>query len=279
FINRNHYAAWGLMVLPLAWAKFSERRSRLELRAFWGLVVLVVGISILFSRSRAGLGLFLLAFPLYAWLSRPAKRGASRRVHPERVHRERALALGLGVGLVLLAGVVTLAVDSGALLARWPGVAELFIHPESLDEHRWQIWRDTWPMIRDHLWLGSGLETYGVLSDSYRSFYSNLRWLQAHNDYLQWLAETGLVGAGLAVWFLVALARRGAERLRQATSGTERRLVAAALTGCLLVLLHSLVDFPLRIPANALLFAALLAMIAAPASPPPAGPARASEHS
>jgi len=273
FINRNHYAAWGLMVLPLAWAKFSERRSRLELRAFWGLVVLVVGISILFSRSRAGLGLFLLAFPLYAWLSRPAQRGASRRVHPERVHRERALALGLGVGLVLLAGVVTLAVDSGALLARWPGVAQLFIHPESLDEHRWQIWRDTWPMIRDHLWLGSGLETYGVLSDSYRSFYSNLRWLQAHNDYLQWLAETGLVGAGLAVWFLVALARSGAEKLRDAASGSERRLVAAALTGCLLALLHSLVDFPLRIPANALLFAALLAMIAAPA-----GPARASER-
>ena len=91
---------------------------------------------------------------------------------------------------------MTLAVDSGALLARWPGVAELFIHPESLDEHRWQIWRDTWPMIRDHLWLGSGLETYGVLSDSYRSFYSNLRWLQAHNDYLQWLAETGLVAPG-----------------------------------------------------------------------------------
>ncbi|HKZ52281.1 MAG TPA: O-antigen ligase family protein [Candidatus Acidoferrales bacterium] len=266
FINRNHYAAWGLMVLPLAWAKFSERRSRLELRAFWGLVALVVGISILFSRSRAGLGLFLLAFPLYAWLSRPAKRGASRRVHPERVHRERALALAVGLGIVLLAGLVTLAVDSGALSARWPALEELFIRPEALDEHRWQIWRDTWPMIRDHLWLGSGLETYGVLSDSYRSFYSNLRWLQAHNDYLQWLAETGLVGAGLAVWFLVALARRGAERLRQATSGTERRLVAAALTGCLLVLLHSLVDFPLRIPANALLFAALLAMIAAPAA-------------
>ena len=273
FINRNHYAAWGLMVLPLAWAKFSERRSRLELRAFWGLVVLVVGISILFSRSRAGLGLFLLAFPLYAWLSRPAKRGASRRVHPERVHRERALALGLGVGLVLLAGLVTLAVDSGALSARWPALEELFIRPEALDEHRWQIWRDTWPMIRDHLWLGSGLETYGVLSDSYRSFYSNLRWLQAHNDYLQWVAETGLVGAGLAVWFLVALARSGAEKLRDAASGSERRLVAAALTGCLLVLLHSLVDFPLRIPANLLLFAALLAMIAAPT-----GPTRASER-
>jgi len=286
FINRNHYVAWCLMALPLAWAKFSERRPRPEVRAFWGLALLVLGISILLSRSRAGIGLFLLAFPLYAWLSR---RGRAR---PAR-------ALALGLGLVLLAGLATLAVDSGALSARWPALEELFIRPEALDEHRWQVWRDTWPMIRDHLWLGSGLETYGVLSDSYRSFYSNLRWLQAHNDYLQWLAETGLVGAGLAAWFLVALARAGAQKLRRlalpalsvaegskrsgdpeprsfgaegsvregATSGTERRLIAAALTGCLLVLLHSLVDFPLRIPANALLFAALLAMIAAPPSP------------
>ena len=260
FINRNHYAAWGLMALPLAWAKFSERRSRVELRVFWGLVALVVGVSILFSRSRAGLGLFLLALPLYAWLSRPARQGRSART------------LALGAGVLLLAVLATLAVDSGALLARWPDLAELFVRPQSLDEHRWQIWRDTLPMIRDHLWLGSGLETYGVLSDSYRSFYSDLRWAQAHNDYLQWLAETGLVGAGLALWFLVVLARSGAEKLRAAASGSERRLVAAALTGCLLVLLHSLVDFPLRIPANLLLFAALLAMIAAPAGPREAPP-------
>jgi O-antigen ligase len=252
FINRNHYAAWALMALPLAWAKFSERRARVELRVFWAFVVVVVGISVLFSRSRAGVGLFALALPLYAWLSRRAQRGTSRQ------------ALAWGLGLVLLAGLLTLAVDSGALLGRWPAAEQLFIRPESLDEHRWQIWRDTWPMIRDHLWLGSGLETYGVLSDSYRSFYSNLRWAQAHNDYLQWLAETGLVGAGLAVWFLVALARSGAEKLREAASGSERRLAAAALTGCLLALLHSLVDFPLRIPANLLLFAALLAMVAAP---------------
>src|SRR3990167_3218462 len=132
FINRNHYVAWCLMVLPLAWAKFSERRPRPEVRAFWGLALLVLGISMLLARSRAGLGLFLLAFPLYAWLSRPARRGGSRRVHPERVHRERALALAVGLGIVLLAGLVTLAVDSGALSARWPGGAELFIQdPQS----------------------------------------------------------------------------------------------------------------------------------------------------
>lgn len=252
FINRNHYAAWMLMVLPLAWMKVSQRARRREVRVFWALVLVALGISILFSRSRAGLLLFLLAYPLYAWLGR-------RRELPAR----RALAFGLG--LVLLAGLATLALDTGAVIHRWQTLATLFSQPEPLDRYRWQMGRDTLALARDHLGLGSGLETFGVLSDSYRSFYSNQRWLQAHNDYLQWLAETGLVGAGLAVWFLAALGRAGREKLRQ-LNGAPRQLVAAALAGCLLALLHSLVDFPLRIPANALLFAALLALIAAPAA-------------
>ena len=46
--------------------------------------------------------------------------------------------------------------------------------------------------------------------------------------------------------------------------GEARQRVAAALAGCLLVLLHSGVDFPLRIPANALLFVALLAIVTVP---------------
>lgn len=251
FVNRNHYAAWALMVLPLAWVKLSQRRRRRDLQFFWALVLLGLGISVLLSLSRAGAVLFLLALPVYWWLSRGSR--SSRR-----------WGLALGLGLILLAGLATLAIDSGRVGSRWQTLGELFTRPEAVDHYRWQIWRDTWPMIRDHLWLGSGLGTYGVVSDSYRSFYSRQRWLQAHNDYLQWLAETGLLGAGLALWFLGVLGRSGAEKLRLSPQGSQRKLVVGALTGCLLVLLHSLVDFPLRIPANALLFSALLAMITAP---------------
>ena len=253
FINRNHYAAWVLMLIPLAWIKASQRHRRRETQIFWGLVLFTLGISVPLSLSRAGLVLFVLSFPLYWMLSR-------------RHRGSRGWAPLLALGVVLLAALATLALDTGRVVPRWETLSKLFSRPEEVDRYRWQIWRDTGAMIGDHLWVGSGLETFGVLSDSYRTFYSNQKWMQAHNDYLQWLAETGLVGAALALWFLFVLWRTAAEKLRLAAPGPQRQLVAGALTGCLLVLLHSLVDFPLRIPANALLFFALLAVITAPAT-------------
>ncbi|MBI2956125.1 MAG: O-antigen ligase family protein [Acidobacteria bacterium] len=251
FINRNHYAAWVLMLVPLAWVQLARRRQGREQRLFWGLVVLTLGISILFSLSRAGSLLFVLSFPLYWFLNRGQARA-----------RGRWPALGLAV--VLLAGLGTLALDTGGLLERWESVLGLLGQPEEVQDYRLTMWRDSWRMFLDYPWLGSGLETFGVLSDSYRSVYTDRQWLQAHNDYLQWLAETGLVGAVLAAWFLATLLRTAAQKMRLAEESQTRQRVVGALAGCLLVLLHSLVDFPLRIPANALLFAALWAVITAP---------------
>jgi len=253
FINRNHYAAWVLMLVPLAWVRAARRHESGEVRLFWGLVLLVLGLSVMFSLSRAGTLLFLLSFPLYLLFGRPGRRTG------------RA-ALAAAVAVVVLAGVATLALDAGRWLTRWEALGKLFVESESVELYRLEMWRDTLPMIRDHLWLGSGLDTFGVLSDSYRTFPSSLRWGQAHNDYLQWLAETGVVGAALALWFLGVLARTVAEKMRLAAESRTRQLVVGAALGCLLVLLHSLVDFPLRIPANALLFASLWAVITAPAT-------------
>ena len=253
FINRNHYAAWVLMLTPLAWVKATRRHQSGEARLFWGLVLLVLGLSVMLSLSRAGTILFLLSFPLYLLLGRPGRRTG------------RAAAAG-ALAVIVLAGAATLALDTGRLLGRWEALGKVFTESESVDLYRVHMWRDTLPMIRDHLWIGSGLDTFGVLSDSYRTFPSSAHWAQAHNDYLQWLAETGLAGAALALWFLWTLGRTVAEKMRLAAESRTRQLVVGAALGCLLVLLHSLVEFPLRIPANALLFASLWAVITAPAT-------------
>ncbi|NIP72784.1 MAG: hypothetical protein GWO16_06990, partial [Gammaproteobacteria bacterium] len=87
------------------------------------------------------------------------------------------------LGVVLLAGLATLALDSGGIFSRWQTLGELFSRPQEVERHRWQMWADTGGMVRDHPWVGSGLETFGQLSDAYRSFYSRKEWHQAHNDY------------------------------------------------------------------------------------------------
>jgi O-antigen ligase len=253
FINRNHYAAWVLMLTPLAWMKAARRQESGEARLFWGLALLVFGLSVMLSLSRAGTLLFLLSVPLYLLLGRPGRRSS------------RA-AWGAALAVIVLAGAATVALDTGRLRTRWEALGKMFTESESVELYRVQMWRDTVPMVGDHLGLGSGLDTFGALSDSYRTFPSRARWAQTHNDYLQWLAETGLVGAALALWFLWTLGRTVAEKMRLAADSRARQLVLGAALGCLLVLLQSLADFPLRIPANALLFASLWALISAPAT-------------
>jgi hypothetical protein len=112
FIKRNDYAAWALMLVPLAWIKAGRRRQAREVQIFWGLVVLVLGISILYSLSRAGSLLFLLFFPLYALLGR----------RPERSGRA---ALVVALGVILVAAIATVGLDTGRLLTRWESLGNV----------------------------------------------------------------------------------------------------------------------------------------------------------
>jgi O-antigen ligase len=80
----------------------------------------------------------------------------------------------------------------------------------------------------------------------------------AHNEYVQWWLESGVAGAMVA---LAALALILACRPRRARAGGDHAVAVAAWLGCVLLLLHSLVDYPLRTPAL-MTVAALLAGIA-----------------
>jgi O-antigen ligase len=76
---------------------------------------------------------------------------------------------------------------------------------------------------------------------------------QAHNDYGQALVETGILGFACVLWFIVNLYRSGIRNFRvQSRIATVKAL--GPLVGCTGVLVHSLSDFNLHIPANAALF-------------------------
>src|ERR1039457_3872263 len=79
---------------------------------------------------------------------------------------------------------------------------------------------------------GWGLGTFPTVYPSYRSFYTNLFVNEAHNDYAQLLVETGLLGFGLMLWFLVRLYQYGLPTSRPWAFEWDGAVSLAALLGC-----------------------------------------------
>jgi O-antigen ligase len=133
------------------------------------------------------------------------------------------------------------------------------------DPARLLIHRDSMRMFRAHPFLGSGLGTFATVFPHYRVFYDGFFMDDAHDDYLELLLETGLLGFGVGVWFLVLLYREGRANIRLVRKSCDARISTAALAGCTGLLAHSFLDFNLHIPANAALFYVLCAVASCPA--------------
>ena len=138
-------------------------------------------------------------------------------------------------------------------------------HQEITGGVRFTIDRDCLRMFRDRPLLGWGLGAFPVVYPQFRSFYTSFFVNEAHNDYLQLLVETGLPGFGLAIWFLAITFRGARKKFKNWTETINGTLTVAAILGCTGILVHSLLDFNLQIPANAVLFYVLCAVAAAPA--------------
>jgi O-antigen ligase len=195
--------------------------------------------TIFLSGSRGGMAAFLVQF-----------LGLAVYVGTRRKSPRLAIAFG---GFVLLAGLVVVWLGGSTIADRMAS-----IHSEARTELsggvRSQIARDGMHMLRERPVLGWGLGTFPTVYPRFRTFYTNLFVNQAHNDYVQLLAEMGLLGGGVALWFLFLLFRRSVAKLSGETLGASGGMALACLLGCVGILVHSFVDFNLQIPANAALF-------------------------
>ncbi len=111
-------------------------------------------------------------------------------------------------------------------------------------------------IARDLVWTG---HLHHGLS-AFRSSYTNLFVNAAHNDYVQVLVETGLIGLAAVLWFIVEVYRAGLRNMEGWSRDWSRALGLAALIGCTGLLVHGFLDFNLQIPANACLYCFLCAV-------------------
>ena len=133
------------------------------------------------------------------------------------------------------------------------------------------LWQSALRVWQQNVWWGVGLAHYDARFPAYRPLGMQMRPYFAHNDYLHYLAEWGLVGAGLAAsaWALLAVGVfktwprvRGAPRdIGQPKSSNKFAFVLGAAIGLAAILVHSVVDFNMHIPANAILAVSLMALL------------------
>jgi O-antigen ligase len=146
------------------------------------------------------------------------------------------------------------------LLVSWLGVGQILERLSSVQllevssGKRASMRRDTWRIFLDHPFVGTGLGTLQLVYPPYESLYDGKIVNHTHNDYLEVLAETGLLGGICCAWFLGVLLVQSLERLRQFNNSFSGALQLSGFLACSGFLVHSLVDFNLHIPANALLF-------------------------
>jgi len=242
FVNPNHFAGFVELISPLGLAMLlsgAVRRDKLPLLVV--LSILPIG-ALALSASRGGITSFLFEFVLLIFLMR--RKGERRR------------QLVMAGSLALVAGFLALWLGLGWTVERFEHLTDGGISRD----RRASIFRDTWKIVRDHPWTGTGLGTLETAFPRYESYYDGLVVDHAHNDYLELLADTGLIGGLCMLGFVALLAWRGLSNLRAAHNPVRQFVYSGSLVACAGLLLHSLVDFNLHIPSNALLFLLLAAM-------------------
>jgi hypothetical protein len=259
YINRNHFAGMVEMIWPLGLGyllSLSPWEEKLKLKhlinadyfnrqLLIALILVVMFLALIFSRSRAGIMGMVLGF--VAFMGVMTFSGAGLR---------KGFWIGTGIGVFLLL-VYGNQIGFSTVMARFMQLD----HANS----RLDIWRDALVILQHHP-LGVGAGNHQVVMPAFQShFQASTTPVHTHNDYLQLLVETGWPGfLLLTTGWLYFLGRSllGLRRFFKRTGYSTNFFVAAgAWSGLVSMGWHSFFDFNLQIPANLFYFAMLVGIV------------------
>lgn len=256
FVNRNHFAGFLVMGAGLFGGLLLGRSTRREWLALYGCGLLLLSAGVVLSASRGGLIALGSALLFLALVAVPLlfRQGGGRRA---RILRS-ASVLGLGAVAIVTA---LLVVGSEGLVQNLAQTGSEIEGIQSAEERfsRREIWQATGRMVRDYPWFGVGLGAFPYVYPRYDPSAGTQRVEQSHNDYLQVLADTGVVGGVLALLLVGLLFARGLS-MAQTQDQRHRSVVLGALAGCFAMAVHSLVDFNLQVTVNAQMAIVLAAL-------------------
>ncbi|MGD9562048.1 MAG: O-antigen ligase family protein [Pyrinomonadaceae bacterium] len=250
FVNQHHFTAFMEMTVGLTLAMMLGSAVGRDRKALYLIALALMLIAASMTGSRGGMiGLIATAgFVLVAVY-------ASERSSAERTRSGLKIALGAVAVLVITAfGVVYL---SGAdPLVRGIGLQS---GQADVTSGRLHFWSVGLKIFLENPVIGAGFDAFGVAFTRFDTWNGYYRVEQAHNDYLQVLADGGILAFACVAAFLFLLGRRGIQVIRTSTSPARRSVAIGALAGCFGIAVHSIFDFPLRTPSNSYFFLLLAA--------------------
>jgi O-antigen ligase len=253
FISPNNLGGFLEMILPLGLAYTLTSRVKPLTKVFTGYASLVIlgGIVVTVSRgswvaTAVALTVFFLALLFH------------------HAHRLPALALLL----LLLAGAALFAPRDIYIQTRFRQLTDS--RGRVSDDGRFGIWQAAIKLWHENPWFGIGPAHFNSRFGKYRPEPVQTSPERVHNDYLNTLADWGIIGVALVAGAFVLLyagalrtwrAVRGSENTLGERRSSKLALVLGASTGLLAILVHSIVDFNMHLPANALVVVALMALL------------------
>ena len=264
YVNRNHFAGFLEMILPFAvvltlrgtrplFQNTSSRTttlrkiaSRTELFSlvFWLFLAILLFVALVLSRSRMGIISALVSIVAILTLDGTASMRA-------RTRAAVAALFFLGVlGLVVWIG-------SDPVISRFETLGQEY---NLGGQNRISIWRDTLGLIRHHPLLGTGLGSFSTVYPSVQTVFLTLLVEHAHCDYLEVASELGLPGAILVFGSIFWVLAQTAGQYKKTEESFDRAVSLGCIGSIAAILVHSLADFNLYIPANALVFTVILAL-------------------
>lgn len=259
YVNRDHFAGCMELLIPVAVAQALAQRCR-SVRAFlfWATFPALACAALLLSASRGGAAAVLVEYILaiaLVW-----KRERHLPPGEKAIHR-RGAAMTLLVFTSLSMAYISL-VGVNRLEARFADLRHGYV----TNDTRLLLDRSTFQMWKQHPWLGWGFGAWAAVYPQFALFDDGRTYDFAHNDYMQFLSETGVAGGVCALAFLLLWGAALKDDRRRTLSLPARNLGTAAAIACCGILVHSAVDMNLHIPANMLLFYFMAALAAVPSS-------------
>jgi O-antigen ligase len=247
FVNRHNFAAYMEMTIALPLAMVMTGVVKRDLRLLYLTAILLMAVALFLSGSRGGFVSLIVELILLVLMT-------------ARLHSRQKIALRFALAAALLVAVVagTVFVGGESSLTRIAETAS----SKDVTTNRSHIWATTIDVIKHNIPLGDGLGAFGIAYTLTDTLSGLERVEQAHNDYLQTIADAGIVGLLIGGAFLLLLIQTSFRNIRRQNS--FRRAVAIGTSaGIFAILVHSIFDFVLHTTAVAVLFLLLMALLVA----------------